>query len=74
MFIEESERAFTNQGQSAGGIMDFLASLYRYPEIPVDSTDEDIARLSFILQECIIQRLAMIKNEQMRLQLHHLVC
>ena len=42
--------------------------------MPEEATVSDMERFSFIMQECIIQRLESVNAEKIRNHIHHLCC
>ena len=60
IMLKTAEAAFGNKGHNAAMIIDFLIALLQFDGVPSNASVQDLNRLSFILQECIIQRLAMI--------------
>ena len=55
-------------------LLEFMGKLSRFPGIPEGATEDDISRVSFILQEATAQRLHLIPNKAMRFQVHHMLC
>ena len=73
--VQTGEKMFvSNEGHSVTAMVGLLGALSRLGRIPGDADEKDFRRLSFILQDCVIRRLAIIKSEDSRLQLHYLVC
>ena len=55
-------------------MIDFLTTLSSYDRLPESAVDDTVDKLSFILQECIVQRLKQIRNVNDKFKVHHLAC
>ena len=72
--IHVADESFTSESQSPTSIIDFVQTLSRYDKLPDQTTDADVDTLSFIMQECVIQRMAQIRNIGDRFLVHHMSC
>lgn len=72
LLLKYEEKFTSGKGVSPAIIVDFLAQGLLWDELPKEAEDKDIEKFSFIMQECIIQRLMHVNNEKIRNHIHHL--
>ncbi len=63
-----------NDGSSPPAIIDFLLAIQKFDEIPKETTYEEMSIFSFVMQECIIQRINHINSKAARNSIHGLCC
>ena len=68
----DAEEKFSSDGVSPAAIIDFLSEMLKWDELPKEAKLQDISKFSFIMQECIIQRICSVNNEGIRNHMHHL--
>ena len=72
--IEFSDRLINNQTFTYERMMEFLNSVNQYEDFPEDLSYSYLKRLSIILQDVILDRLYVVKDQSLIFRLHKSVC